>query len=73
MTFFQNIVLQSKDDNEDWRSFLHFLDEDRAQWELRGYGKTLEETATNAWNRYLDSENWENYRYTLKGKLDANY
>ena len=63
--YFGNIVVQSKDDLEDFRSFAHVQDEDGNWWELRGYGRTAGEAAQNAWNRYQEpTEEWEFFGYT---------
>lgn len=58
---FQNIVIQSKDDREDFRAFLHCTDTAGFAWELRGYGKTAGEAADDAWRKYKAGEDtWEN-------------
>ncbi|MBT8196348.1 MAG: hypothetical protein KJO64_07960 [Bacteroidia bacterium] len=61
--FFQNIVLQSKDDSTDWRAFVHCIDKDDNEWELRGYGNNPGEAAEMAWDMYKDTEAWDYYGY----------
>ncbi len=62
-TYFANIVIQSKDDKEDFRAFVHCRDIEGEWWELRGTGRTAGEAADNAWLMYLDNQNWDVYGY----------
>ena len=66
-TTFQNMVIQSKDDKEDFRAFVHCTDENGDMWELRGYGKTAAEAAEYAWDAYVDgSYYWDVYGNIIK-------
>jgi len=65
MKTFGTITLQAKDESCDWRSFVICFDEHGAEWELRGYGKTPEEAASDAWQKYNDSQNWDIYGYLI--------
>jgi hypothetical protein len=67
--YFANIVIQSKDDKEDFRGFLHARDEKGNNWELRSYGVSAEQCAKEAWEIYLkDTEDWEYYGYVIGNK-----
>lgn len=65
MRHFQNIVIQSKYDDVDWRSFVYCTDDYGDKWELRGYGNTPAEAARNAWANYNDYANWDVYGYVI--------
>ena len=65
-THFQNISIQSKDDDEDWRSFVHCTDVYGNRWELRGYGETAGEAADDGWKNYLDKDDWDIYGYVIE-------
>ncbi len=70
MKHFQQIIIQSKDDTEDFRAFCHCEDTHGQKWVLRGYGNTASKAADNAWERYLDHDNWENYGERCDKKTD---
>ena len=55
---FCQLIIQSKDDNIDWRSFLTYR-EDGVKYEIRGYGQTYLETATDAYETYMSSDKYE--------------
>ena len=62
MKRFKQIILQSKDDNCDWRAFLYCCDSANNDWVLRGYGKTPGEAADCVWDRFIHQEyNWDAY------------
>lgn len=66
---FQDIVIQSKDDKEDFRAFLHCKDSDGSSWEIRGYGSTAGQAADDAWERYQTGEDhWSCYGYVVTGE-----
>ncbi len=66
--YFGNIVIQNKgdDNSKDFRSFCYCSLGDE-QWELRGYGDTIEKAASEAWQAYLDFGNWDHYGYIISG------
>lgn len=64
MKHFYQIIIQSKDDTEDWRSFCHCADRDGNKWELRGYGNSAAEAAADAWKCYLDDD-WAIHGYVV--------
>ena len=52
MIHFLNITIQSKS-TDDFRAFLDWADSDTmTRYQLRGYGSTPGEAATDAWNKY---------------------
>jgi hypothetical protein len=51
------MIIQSKDDKEDFRGFVYCVDDEGNHWELRSYGKSAQEAADNGWKRYL-SDTW---------------
>ena len=61
-TYFGNIVIQSKNDVDDFRAFAHVRDTKGQWWELRGYGKTAGDAADSAWERFTGGESyWDIY------------
>lgn len=70
---FQDIVVQSKDDKEDFRAFLHCRDTNGFNWEIRGCGSTAGLAADDAWKRYQEGEDsWEFYGYMIGEYPDYN-
>jgi hypothetical protein len=65
MKFFGDIVIQSKNDKDDFRSFAHVRDSEGNQWELRGYGKTPSIAAKKVWDLYNDKE----YFWAISGHI----
>lgn len=63
---FLRMIIQSKDDVEDFRAFCHCVDEKGNEWELRGQGSTAGQAADDAWNCFKDTENWELHGYITK-------
>jgi hypothetical protein len=54
--YFANIVIQSKDDKEDFRAFLHCQDSTGQWWELRVGRTTPGEAADEAWEIWQGPE-----------------
>jgi hypothetical protein len=65
MIYFANIIIQEKSQNEDYRSFAHFTDNDGNKWEIRGYGATPGIAADDAYTKFKDNENWDLYGYII--------
>ena len=55
---FYQIIIQSKDDKEDFRAFCHCEDKEGNKWELRGYGTSAATAAADAWLAYVGND-WE--------------
>ena len=67
MKYFGDIVIQSKNDKDDFRSFAHVRDSEGNEWELRGYGTSVEMAAKKVWDLYNDEEYyWETSGYITK-------
>ncbi len=65
---FIEIIVTSKDDKEDWRSFIHCSDGD-VKWELRGYGDSPGVAANDAWKCYQDDiDNWAIYGHAIESR-----
>ena len=65
MKHFYQIVIHSKSDTEDFRAFCHCIDADGYKWELRGYGSSASEAAADAWNAYIDDDDWDSHGYLV--------
>lgn len=66
MKFFGDIVIQSPDDKEDFRAFVHCTDSNGNEWELRANGNSAESAAKQAWEYYnRDEEQWDCIGYIL--------
>ena len=58
MIHFLKITVQSKA-SDDFRAFLDWADSDTmTRYQLRGYGSTPGEAATDAWNKYNDDRDF---------------
>lgn len=57
---FGQLIIQSKDDKEDWRSFVNFKDNKGKIMEHRGYGKNAQEAAIDALDKYNRHHNKNN-------------
>ena len=63
MKNFIQLVIQMKSD-DDFRSFVICEDANGDMWELRGYGKTVEEAVQCGLTRFRD-EFWDCYGYKI--------
>jgi len=61
MSKFIQIIIQEKSSNEDYRSFCICEDDDGHNWELRGYGSSVEAAAKDAIDKYNDEDWWHLY------------
>ena len=66
MKKFIQVIIQEKS-SDDWRAFCIAKDSKGNKWELRGYGSTFLDAATEIYERFNDDErNWDIYGYTVE-------
>ena len=52
---------------DDWRGFCSAIDSDGCRWELRGYGKTVGEAASDAYQAFQKEEaDWNIHGYRVR-------
>ena len=64
--YFDNIVIQSKNDLDHFGAFAHVQDSKGNWWELRAHDITPGKAADQVWKYYQDEEqHWDIYGYII--------